>query len=462
MTFQRILIANRGEVAARIQRTCERLGVETAVVFSEADAGLEYVERAQHRYSLGGGGVRDTYLAVDKLLAAIEQTGADAVHPGYGLLSESPAFAEAVSKTTAAFIGPSPALLSKFGDKVSARKAAAEVGVSSPPGTEEPVTLGSAATEAAGVIGFPLLVKAAAGGGGIGMTVVESADQLDDALTKSAGRGKAAFGDDRVYLEKYLSAPRHIEVQVVADAFGKVAILGERECSVQRRYQKVIEEGPCPASKMTESARAGLYDAARRVIEGSGYVGLATIEFVADGSGAELEFFFLEVNARLQVEHPVTEMLTGLDLVELQLIVAAGQPLPMEVADAASMGHAFEVRLYAEDPSRRFLPQPGVLETLQWPSAQPWLRVETGFRQGEKITPLYDPLIAKVVVHGKDRPQALERLARSLAETRLLLMGPKGQRASNLQFLRDLIKVPELRSGDYDTGLVSRLLGKQS
>lgn len=460
MKFKRVLIANRGEVAARIQRTCERLSIETAVVFSEADAGLEYVERAHDRFFLGKGRVQETYLAIDKLLDAVSQTGADAVHPGYGLLSESPTFAEAIARTDAVFVGPPPALLARFGDKLTARKAAAEVGVASPPGTPEPVVPGIEATQAARQIGFPLLVKAAAGGGGIGMTIVGSEEELGDALTKSAGRGKSAFGDDRVYLERYLSNPRHIEVQVVADAEGTVEVLGQRECSVQRRYQKVIEEGPSPASKMTQSARARLHDAARRVIEGSGYCGLATIEFVADNSGGELQFYFLEVNARLQVEHPVTEMLTGLDLVELQLIVASGQPLPERARSVASVGHSLEARLYAEDPDRNFLPQPGLIESLRWPSAQPWLRVETGFRQGDSITPLYDPLIAKLVVLGTDRRQALERMAQCLDETELKLIGPKGRRATNLQFLKRIIKVQEFQSGDYDTGLIPQLLDK--
>jgi 3-methylcrotonyl-CoA carboxylase alpha subunit len=458
--FKKLLVANRGEIACRIFRTCERLGIPTVAVFSDADVLSPHVAQADEAIRIGPAKVSDSYLNIPAILAAIADVGADCVHPGYGLLSERRAFADAVTAVGATFIGPPGQALEAFGDKIRARQLARSVGVSPPPGSDESVDPRDSARLLAEAerIGLPLLIKAAAGGGGIGMQIVRHVDELERAAQTCADRGLQAFGDGRIYLERYLEQPRHIEVQVFCDAHGHAVALGERECSVQRRHQKIIEESPSPAGFFSGPAgavrREALWASALAVVRAADYRGAGTVEFVASSRG---ELFFLEVNARLQVEHPVTELVTGLDLVELQLAVAAGQPLPPAVLQPTLSGHAVEVRLYAEDPDKGFLPQPGRLEQLVFPSGLPGVRVDSGVVAGQEITPYYDPMLAKIAAHGVDRAQALQRLSAALAQCTVQLTGPKGPRATNLAFLQKVLASAEFRSGNYDTGLAESL-----
>jgi acetyl-CoA carboxylase biotin carboxylase subunit/3-methylcrotonyl-CoA carboxylase alpha subunit len=454
--FKRVLVANRGEIAVRILRTCKRLGIATVAVHSDADATLPHVRLADEAVRIGPAPVRDSYLNIDAIVAAVRSTSADAVHPGYGLLSENAAFAARVAETGATFIGPPIAALEAFGDKIRAREVARSVGVEPPPGTATSIDPSDedALAAAADAIGLPLLVKAAGGGGGIGMQIVRDRAELVKAARTCADRGRAAFGDARIYVERYVESPRHIEVQVFRDLRGTGLALGERECSVQRRHQKIIEETPSPAAffagDLGQIRREKLCLDALRVVEKAGYVGAGTVEFVfdADGNG-----HFLEVNARLQVEHPVTEMVTGLDLVELQLRIAGREGLAELVPKPRVEGHAIEARIYAEDPSKGFLPQPGRLERLRWPKQRDDLRIDSGFEEGSEITSHYDPLIAKVIAHGDSRIDAVARLAGALAATELTLMGPKGPRTTNIAFLRTLLADARFVSGAYDTSL---------
>ena len=458
--FKKLLVANRGEIACRVFRTCERLGIPTVAVFSDADVLSPHVAQADEAIRIGPAQVGESYLNIPAILAAIADVGADAVHPGYGLLSERRAFADAVTASGATFIGPPSLALEAFGDKIKARQIARQVGVSPPPGSEQPVDPKDSARllSEAERIGLPLLIKAAAGGGGIGMQIVRQLAELDRQAQSCADRGVQAFGDGRIYLERYLEQPRHIEVQVFCDAHGNAIALGERECSVQRRHQKIIEESPSPAGFFSGPSgaerRAKLYSAALSVVRAADYRGAGTVEFVANERG---ELYFLEVNARLQVEHPVTELVTGLDLVELQLMVAAGQPLPRAALEPTLDGHAIEVRLYAEDPQKGFVPQPGRLEAFDLPRDLPGIRVDSGVEAGQEITSFYDPMLAKIAAHGADREQALGRLLQALAVCRVQLMGPKGPRATNLAFLQRVLASPAFQSGEYDTSLAESL-----
>jgi acetyl-CoA carboxylase biotin carboxylase subunit/3-methylcrotonyl-CoA carboxylase alpha subunit len=458
--FNKLLVANRGEIACRIFRTCERLGIPTVAVFSDADVLSPHVAQADEAIRIGPAKVSESYLNISAILAAISDVGADSVHPGYGLLSERRAFAEAVTESGATFIGPPSAALEAFGDKIKARQVARSVGVSPPPGSEQPVDPKDSLTLKAEAerIGLPLLIKAAAGGGGIGMQIVREFAELERAAQTCADRGLSAFGDGRIYLERYLEAPRHIEVQIFCDAHENAVALGERECSVQRRHQKIIEESPSPAGFFSGQGgaerRSKLFQSALSVVRAVDYRGAGTVEFVADAAG---ELYFLEVNARLQVEHPVTELVTGLDLVELQLRVAAGEPLPAAALAPEFNGHAIEVRLYAEDPLKGFLPQPGLLQRFELPSDLPGVRIDSGVIAGQEITAHYDPMLAKVAAHGATREQALERLRAALAACQIELVGPKGPRATNLAFLQKVLGSAEFRSGQYDTGLAERL-----
>jgi acetyl/propionyl-CoA carboxylase alpha subunit len=458
--FQKVLVANRGEIARRIFRTCERLGIATVAVFSDADVLSPHVAEADEAIRIGPAKVTDSYLNIPAILAAIADVGADAVHPGYGLLSERRAFADAVTQSGATFIGPPSEALDAFGDKIRARQIARAAGVSPPPGSELPVDPKDSALLHAEAerIGLPLLIKAAAGGGGIGMQIVRQLSELERAAQTCADRGLQAFADGRIYLERYLEQPRHIEVQVFCDGQGNAVALGERECSVQRRHQKIIEESPSPAGFFSGPSgaerRAKLYREALAVVRAVNYRGAGTVEFVANAAG---ELYFLEVNARLQVEHPVTELVTGLDLVELQLLVAAGQPLPPPALAPQFDGHAIEARLYAEDPSKGFLPQPGRLERFDLPSELPGVRIDSGVIAGQEITPYYDPLLAKVAAHGATREQAIERLLAALGACKVELRGPKGPRATNLAFLQQVLGSPQFRSGQYDTSLAEAL-----
>jgi len=458
--FKKLLVANRGEIACRIFRTCERLGIPTVAVFSDADVLSPHVAQADEAIRIGPAKVSESYLSIPAMIAAINDVGADCVHPGYGLLSERRAFADAVTASGATFIGPPSAALEAFGDKIKARQVARSVGVSPPPGSEQPVDPKDALTlkVEAERIGLPLLIKAAAGGGGIGMQIVRDAGDLERAAQTCADRGLSAFGDGRIYLERYLDRPRHIEVQIFCDAHGHAVALGERECSVQRRHQKIIEESPSPAGFFSghggADRRSKLFQAALSVVRAVDYRGAGTVEFVANAAG---ELYFLEVNARLQVEHPVTELVTGLDLVELQLRVAAGEALPASTLAPQFDGHAIEVRLYAEDPQKGFLPQPGLLQRFELPSDLPGVRIDSGVIAGQEITPHYDPMLAKVAAHGQNRAQALARLEAALAACRIELMGPKGVRATNLEFLQKVLKSEAFRSGEYDTSLAESL-----
>ena len=463
--FEKVLVANRGEIARRVMRTCRRLGIATVAVYSEADKGAPHVSDADESVLLGPadpsvqGPARSnalaTYLNVEAILAAIASTGARAVHPGYGFLSEKSAFARAVAEMGVVFIGPTPDVLDAFGDKMKARHVALSAGTRPVPGTDEPIAIDTAeglahAKKVAGEVGYPIVVKAVGGGGGIGMQVVADEAGLERALQSCSDRGRASFADARVYLERYASKPRHIEVQVFCDTHGNAYALGERECSVQRRHQKIVEESPSPAAffqgEAGEARRRELHAAALRVVTKVGYVGAGTCEFIADAEG---NLFFLEVNARLQVEHPVTEMVTGLDLVELQLRVAAGEALP-DLSRVERRGHAIEARVYAEDPSKGFIPKPGPIDELVWAGGAGEvqtrsLRVESGVRAGSKVTPFYDPMIAKVVAWGETRDLAIAELDRALAGTKIAPC------VTNLEFVRKLLASDEFRAGEYDT-----------
>lgn len=455
MLFDKVLVCNRGEIARRVIRTCKRLGIATVAIHSEADADAPHVTDADEAVLVGPAPAKDSYLNVEAILAALKKTGARAVHPGYGFLSEKSSFARAVAEAGAVFIGPPPDVLDAFGDKMKARHVALSAGTSPVPGTDEPIAIETPegiahAKEVAAKIGYPIVVKAVGGGGGIGMQVVTDEASIERALKSCSDRGKASFADPRVYLERYVSKPRHIEVQVFCDQHGQAFALGERECSVQRRHQKIVEEAPSAAAFFAGEAgarrKADLFDAALRVVKKVGYVGAGTCEFIADDAG---NLFFLEVNARLQVEHPVTEMITGLDLVELQLRVAAGEKLP-DLSSLVRKGHAIEARVYAEDPSKGFIPKPGPIDELVWAGGageaqSRALRIESGVKAGSKITPYYDPMIAKVVAWGETREAAIAELDRALAGTTI------APATTNIAFLRKLLASEEFCTGAYDT-----------
>ncbi len=458
--FKRILIANRGEIACRIQRTCQRLGIESVAIYSDADAEAPHVRAATAAVRVGPPPVKESYLDVAAILDAARATGAQAIHPGYGLLSEKQEFARAVREAGLVFIGPPERCLDAFGDKIKARDVARRAGSSPPPGTDGPVSAEDLAglTREAERIGYPLLVKAAGGGGGIGMQLVDDPSKLARAAKSCSDRGASAFGDPRVYMEHYIASPRHIEVQVLCDKHGTRVALGERECSLQRRHQKIVEETPSPAAFFEgpdgARRRAELLESAVRIVASVGYEGAGTVEFVASQGG---DIYFLEVNARLQVEHCVTEMVTGVDLVEEQIRVAAGEHLSARAAAPEQRGHSVEARVYAENPQKMFAPQPGKLARLRWPAASPDLRIETGVVEGGEVTPFYDPMIAKVVAWAETRGAALDRLDQALGATELELVGPAGPAATNLGFLRALLAAEEVRGGTYDTTLAERL-----
>jgi acetyl-CoA carboxylase biotin carboxylase subunit/3-methylcrotonyl-CoA carboxylase alpha subunit len=450
--FEKVLIANRGEIARRVIRTCKRLGIKTVAVHSDADAESPHVTDADEAYALGGNTAKESYLDVAKILDVLKRSGARAVHPGYGFLSEKSDFARGVAEAGAVFIGPPPDVLDAFGDKMKARHVALSAGTQPVPGTDDPIAVDDPAVkEIAARIGYPIIAKAVGGGGGIGMQIVKDESGLERALKSCSDRGKAAFADPRVYLERYVSSPRHIEVQIFCDTHGQGFALGERECSVQRRHQKIIEESPSAApffeGEAGQARRRALHEAALRVVKKVGYVGAGTCEFIADAEG---ELYFLEVNARLQVEHPVTEMVTGLDLVELQLRVAAGEKLP-DLTSIAPRGHSIEARVYAEDPSKGFIPKPGPIDELVWPAESSALRVEAGVKKGNKVTPFYDPMIAKIVAHGPTRAAAIEELDRALAATTIAPC------VTNVSFLRKVLASEEFKSARYDTSFAEVL-----
>ncbi len=450
MMFRSLLVANRGEIAIRVMRTAKRMGLRTIAVYSDADANAAHVAAADEAYRIGPAAPRESYLNVDAILAAAKESGAEAIHPGYGFLSENAAFAEACAQVKIVFVGPPPEAIRAMGLKDRAKALMAKAGVPVVPGylgeDQSPAVL---AVEAA-KIGFPVLIKAVAGGGGKGMRKVEAAGEFAAALDGAKREAKSAFGDDRVLIEKYVSRPRHIEMQVFGDMQGGAVHLFERDCSLQRRHQKVIEEAPAPG--MTAAMRAKMGEAAVKAAKAVGYVGAGTVEFIADASeGLKPDrFWFMEMNTRLQVEHPVTEAITGLDLVEWQLRVAAGEPIPKRQAEIHAHGHAIEARLYAEDPDKGFLPSVGRLEILRLPDARDGIRVDAGVREGDEVTIFYDPMIAKVIAWDETREGAAAKLADALAETQVL-----GVR-TNASFLVRTLRQSDFVAGEIDTGFIEQ------
>ncbi|WP_334179755.1 biotin carboxylase N-terminal domain-containing protein [Pseudoxanthomonas sp.] len=445
--FAKILIANRGEIACRVIRTCRRLGIRTVAVYSEADADAQHVRQADEAHPIGGPRPADSYLRGEAIIEVAKKTGAQAIHPGYGFLSENADFADAVAAAGMVFIGPSGTSMRKMGSKAGAKDLMAAAGVPVVPGyTGEDQSPNTLSREAAR-IGFPLMIKAAHGGGGKGMRIVHRLEDFIAQLESCQREAANAFGRDRVLLERYVQSPRHIEIQVFADTQGHTLHLNERECSAQRRYQKVLEESPSPF--LTPALRTAMGDAAVKAAQAIDYANAGTVEFIVDPDG---RFYFMEINTRLQVEHPVTEMVTGLDLVEWQLRVAAGEPLPLAQDAIAQHGHAIEVRLYAEDPEAGFLPGSGRLESLVLPTPSTHVRLDGGVVEGDLVTIFYDPMIAKLIVWGEDRPVALARLRAALADCDIV--GPK----SNIGFLEQLARHPAVVEGRIDTGYLDRHL----
>jgi 3-methylcrotonyl-CoA carboxylase alpha subunit len=444
-----LLIANRGEIACRIIRTARAMGIRTIAVYSDADAQALHVREADEAIHIGPSPARESYLVGTKILAAAQQSGAEAIHPGYGFLSENAAFAQAVIDAGLVWVGPNPSSITAMGLKDAAKTLMAQAGVPVTPGYLGANQEARFLAQEAAKIGYPVLIKAVAGGGGKGMRLVESADAFADALASCKREAAASFGNDHVLIEKYIASPRHIEVQVFGDAHGNVVHLFERDCSLQRRHQKVIEEAPAPG--MDAATREALCAAAVRAAKAVDYVGAGTIEFIADGSGAldAERIWFMEMNTRLQVEHPVTEAITGVDLVEWQLRVASGEPLPLAQHDLTIDGWAMEARLYAEDPAKGFLPSIGRLDLLQFGEVEGG-RIDTGVYEGAQVSPFYDPMIAKVIAWGDDREEARERLGAMLEDTAVWPV------RTNASFLVKALQHPDFAAGKVDTGLIGR------
>ncbi|WHY02645.1 acetyl-CoA carboxylase biotin carboxylase subunit [Neobacillus sp. DY30] len=443
--FKKVLIANRGEIAVRVIRTCKALGITTIGVYSEADADAPHVKMADEAYLIGGSRVAESYLNINKILEVAQGSGAEAVHPGYGLLSENAEFARRCEEAGLIFIGPSPKVISKMGSKIESRKVMEEAGVPVVPGITYPLSDAEEAVEVADRIGYPVMLKASAGGGGIGMQVVQNGDEIRKAFAGNQKRATDFFGDGSMYIEKFVPNPRHIEIQILADNSGNTVYLWERECSIQRRHQKVVEEAP--SSFITEETRTKMGEAAVKAAKSIGYKNAGTIEFLVD---EEQNFYFLEMNTRLQVEHPVTEEITGLDLVEQQLQIAAGQPLSFSQKDVKREGHAIEVRIYAEDP-KTFFPSPGKITKLELPNG-PGVRHELAIHGQSAVTPFYDPMIAKLVVKGSNRDEAIQRLQAALADYQI--EGIK----TNIPMLQEVIAHSAFHSGDTTTDFVSKYL----
>ena len=443
--FDKILIANRGEIACRVIKTARRMGIKTVAVYSEADANARHVRLADEAVLIGPAAARESYLVIDKIIAAAKQTGAQAIHPGYGFLSENEDFCHACEREGIVFIGPPVSAIRAMGSKSEAKKLMEAAGVPLTPGyhgdDQDPAWL----HQQADAIGYPVLIKAAAGGGGKGMRLVDRSEDFIDLLASCKREAISSFGDDHVLVEKYITKPRHIEIQVFGDTHGNVVYLFERDCSVQRRHQKVLEEAPAPG--MTLERRAAMGKAAVDAAKAVGYVGAGTVEFIANQDGS---FYFMEMNTRLQVEHPVTEMITGLDLVEWQLRVASGEKLPLAQEQLQIRGHALEARIYAEDPAKGFLPSTGKLVHLAPPAESLHVRVDTGVEDGDEISPHYDPMIAKLIVWDINRDRALARMLQALADYRVVGV------ANNIEFLSRLTACPAFAGADLDTGLIER------
>ena len=444
--FRKILIANRGEIAVRIQRACRELGIHTVSVFSEVDRTSLHVRLADEAYAIGPAASRDSYLRIDKLLEVARETGCDALHPGYGFLAENPALPRACAHAGITFIGPSAPAMEAMGSKTAGKQLARRADVPTVPGTSDPIESPDEAQALAQSMGYPVVLKAIAGGGGKGMRVVSSDAAFTSAWRDAASEAHNAFGDARLFLEKYLPSPRHIEIQVFADAHGRTVSLGERECSVQRRYQKVIEEAPSPV--MTPDLRKKMGDAAVRIARAGGYVNAGTVEFLVD---ADMNFYFLEVNARLQVEHPVTEQVTGLDLVKLQIAIAAGHRLPFAWETITPRGHAMEVRLYAEDPDNNFFPSPGKILMRHVP-AGPGIRMDEGVYEGYTVPMEYDPLLSKLIAWGNSREETIARLRRALDEYTITGIH------TNVSLFRRILGEAEFLRGEIHTKWLDELL----
>ena len=442
--MKKILVANRGEIALRVMKTARRMGLGTVAVYSEADRAAPHVLYADEAVLLGPPPSTQSYLQMDKVIQAAQDTGADAIHPGYGFLSENAEFARRVAAAGLTFIGPRPHAIEVMGNKLAAKEAVAGYDIPMVPGIEEAITDVALARKIGAEVGYPILIKAAAGGGGKGMRVVERDEDVGEQMARAISEAENAFGDGAVFIEKYVTEPRHIEIQVLADTHGNVVHLFERECSVQRRHQKVVEEAPSVPLSRIEGLRERMGRAAVDVARACGYVGAGTVEFLLDGQG---NFYFLEMNTRLQVEHPVTELITGLDLVEQQIRVARGEQLAFAQADLAITGHALELRVYAEDPLENFLPSIGTLERYRPPSGA-GIRVDDGFREGMDVPIYYDPMLAKLITYGRDRGEALHLMRRAIAEYEVRGI------ATTLDFGRFVVDHPAFVSGDFDTGFV--------
>jgi acetyl-CoA carboxylase biotin carboxylase subunit len=444
VTFRKVLVANRGEIAVRIIRACRELGIASVAVYSDADTASLPVRLADEAHYLGPAPARESYLDAARLIEVARRAGAQAVHPGYGFLAENAEFAAACAAAGLVFIGPRPETMQALGRKTDARRAMRAAGVPTVPGTVDPVPDASAALAAAAEVGYPIALKAVAGGGGRGMRRVDGPEALDDALRAAQSEALGAFGDASVYVERLVERPRHVEVQILADARGDVIALGERDCSIQRRYQKLIEESPAPG--LAPATRAGLLDAAVQAARTAGYVNAGTVEFILAPDGA---YYFLEVNARLQVEHPVTELCTGLDIVKAQIAVAAGEPLPWRQEDVQPRGAAIECRIYAEDAANGFVPSRGPLLAVRTPDG-PGIRLDTGYGAGDAVPVYYDSLIAKLCAWGSDRAEAIARMQRALGECAYLGV------QNTIGFHRYALAHPEFVEARHDTGFVGR------
>jgi acetyl-CoA carboxylase biotin carboxylase subunit len=445
--LDKVLVANRGEIALRVVRACRELGVTSVAVYSEADEEALHVRHADEAVNIGPPPAGKSYLDVEAVIEAAKETGADAVHPGYGFLAENAGFAAACRDAGLVFVGPPAEAIEKMGNKSAARRLAEEADVPVVPGSEESASADDA-VETAGEIGYPVMVKAAAGGGGRGIRVAENEEELRKSVQVAKREAESAFGDGSIYLEKFLAGPRHVEVQVMADYEGNVIHLYERECSMQRRRQKVLEEAPSPG--ISDEVRERMCDAAVRLAREAGYANAGTVEFLVEGD----DFYFIEMNTRIQVEHPVTEMLTGVDLVKEQILVASGEPLSLKQEDVPFVGHAMEFRINAEDPDQDFMPSPGEVTSLEVPGG-PGVRVDSAIYQGYTIPPFYDSMVGKLVVWGLDREEAIKRSGRALREYRL--EGIKTTIPLHLRLLED----DAFRSGEYHTGYLEELLGEK-
>ena len=444
--FKKILIANRGEIAVRVIRACRELGIATVAVYSAADRGALHVRMADEAFAIGPAPSRESYLSIEKIIDAAKRSRAHAIHPGYGFLAENSSFAKACSDAAMTFIGPSAESIALMGSKIAARRAVAQYGVESVPGTLDPIRSDEEARRIGTSVGYPIMIKASGGGGGKGLRFVAHETELESALRNTRSEALSAFGDDSIYIEKFVEKPRHVEIQVLADRHGNAIYLGERECTIQRRHQKVIEE--CPSPIVDLKLRAEMGEAALKVVRAANYYNAGTVEFLVD---AHRRFYFLEMNTRLQVEHPVTEMVTGLDLVKLQIRIAAGEELGMRQNDVLMRGAAIECRIYAEDPENNFFPSPGTIVRLRKPSG-PGVRDDGGVYEGWTVPIEYDPLISKLVTWGGTREEAIARMRRALAEYHI--EGIK----SNIGFFLEILRAPDFQKGDFDTGFIDRFM----